>query len=179
VQPRFWWSGRVVVYVIGFFGAALLDAKTPLGVADWLFEVLLVWVAVTWGASEEMIVIAIAGTATMLAGIWTSPDTLVPLWIGALNRIVALGVIWTMVHVARARLIAEAARARAAAEIKILRGLLPICASCKRIRCETNQWHSVEAYISEHSEALFTHTYCPECLRIYFPEMSDSAGESG
>lgn len=163
--------------MIGFIGAALVDIRTPLGVADWLFELLLVWVAATWGGSREMVVVALAGTATMLAGVWTSPAMLVPVWLGLLNRMVAICVMWAIMRVARARLLSEAARAKAAAEIKVLRGLVPICACCRRIRGGANQWHSVEAYITQHSEALFTHTYCPECLRTYFPEMTDSAGE--
>jgi phosphoserine phosphatase RsbU/P len=44
-----------------------------------------------------------------------------------------------------------------------LEGLLPICCSCKRIRDEKDHWQCVEKYIEIHSEARFTHGYCPEC----------------
>jgi PAS domain S-box-containing protein len=47
---------------------------------------------------------------------------------------------------------------------KTLAGLLPICASCKRIRDDSGYWQQVEAYISEHSDAIFTHGICPECF---------------
>jgi hypothetical protein len=47
-------------------------------------------------------------------------------------------------------------------KLRLLRGLLPICGFCKRIRSGT-EWQPVETYITEHSEALFTHTFCPEC----------------
>jgi PAS domain S-box-containing protein len=48
-------------------------------------------------------------------------------------------------------------------KIKTLHGLIPICASCKKIRDDKGFWHQVEKYISEHSDADFSHGYCPEC----------------
>jgi len=51
----------------------------------------------------------------------------------------------------------------AIANIKTLSGLIPICASCKKIRDDSGYWNKVESYISEHSEAEFTHSICPEC----------------
>ena len=48
-------------------------------------------------------------------------------------------------------------------EIKTLRGLLPICASCKKIRDEKGSWKQMESYISEHSQAQFSHGLCPDC----------------
>lgn len=48
--------------------------------------------------------------------------------------------------------------------VKTLTGLLPICASCKRIRDDHGYWQQVEAYVAEHSEAVFTHGICPECF---------------
>ena len=53
----------------------------------------------------------------------------------------------------------------ALAKIKTLRGLIPICASCKRIRDDTGYWQQLEKYITEHSEADFTHGLCSECLK--------------
>lgn len=177
--PRSWcWRNlRLLLYIGGFAGAAILDAKTPLGVGDWLIELILVWVAATWGGPREMIAAAAAGTATMLAGLVTSPLTYTPFWIGGLNRLVAIGVIWAMVHVSRARRLSEAARAKAAAEIKVLEGLLPICARCKCIRSHAGEWHNLESYITNHSQAKFSHTYCPECAEKYFPEIRSMAGD--
>lgn len=48
-------------------------------------------------------------------------------------------------------------------EIKTLRGILPICASCKKIRDDKGYWNQIESYIKEHSDAEFTHGICPEC----------------
>ena len=52
----------------------------------------------------------------------------------------------------------------ALSQAKTLAGLLPICASCKRIRDDRGYWQQVEAYISDHSDAVFSHGICPECL---------------
>ena len=52
----------------------------------------------------------------------------------------------------------------ALAKIKTLRGLIPICASCRKIRSDKGFWQQLEDYLAEHSEADFTHGICPECL---------------
>jgi hypothetical protein len=52
---------------------------------------------------------------------------------------------------------------KAQAEVKVLKGLLPICSKCKRIRKSTGDWEVVEAYIANNSEATFTHGVCPDC----------------
>ncbi len=59
----------------------------------------------------------------------------------------------------------------ALAKVKMLTGLLPICAGCKKIRDDQGYWHQVEIYISEHSDADFTHGLCPECARNLYPEI--------
>ena len=56
-------------------------------------------------------------------------------------------------------------------EIKLLRGILPICVSCKKIRDDKGFWKQVEAYITEHSEAQFSHGLCPECTKKLYPEL--------
>ncbi len=53
----------------------------------------------------------------------------------------------------------------ALAKIKTLRGLIPICAACKKIRDDTGYWKQLEEYLTEHSAADFTHGLCPECLK--------------
>lgn len=62
--------------------------------------------------------------------------------------------------------LAEKVRAleEALVQIKQLRGLLPICAYCKKIRDDENYWHQVETYVSRHTDARFSHGICPGCL---------------
>ena len=50
-------------------------------------------------------------------------------------------------------------------QLKVLSGMLPICASCKKIRDEKGLWNHLESYIRDHSEAEFTHGICPECTQ--------------
>jgi len=54
--------------------------------------------------------------------------------------------------------------------VKQLQGLLPICMHCKKIRDDTDTWHRMENYIQEHSDAMFTHSLCEECLSKHYPE---------
>ncbi len=59
---------------------------------------------------------------------------------------------------------------KALTEVKRLSGLLPICASCKKIRDENNRWQPIEHYIHTHSEADFSHGICPECAQTLYPD---------
>ena len=59
----------------------------------------------------------------------------------------------------------------ALAEIKTLRGILPICSSCKKIRDDEGYWHQVEVYIRDHSEVEFSYGICPECAKRLYPEI--------
>ncbi|MGE3275963.1 MAG: two-component regulator propeller domain-containing protein [Vicinamibacterales bacterium] len=56
------------------------------------------------------------------------------------------------------------------ARVKVLRGLLPICAHCKKIRDDGGYWRQLEDYIGSHSEADFSHGFCPECLVRHYPD---------
>jgi ligand-binding sensor domain-containing protein len=58
----------------------------------------------------------------------------------------------------------------AVAQVKALRGLLPICASCKKIRDDGGYWNQIETYIHDHSDAEFSHSVCPDCLEKLYPE---------
>ncbi len=57
-------------------------------------------------------------------------------------------------------------------EVKALSGMLPICANCKKIRDDKGYWNQIESYIENHSEALFSHSICPECTEELYPEIS-------
>jgi len=59
---------------------------------------------------------------------------------------------------------------KALSEIKQLSGLLPICASCKKIRNDKGSWEQIEVYIGDRSDAEFTHGLCPECAKQIYPE---------
>jgi len=65
---------------------------------------------------------------------------------------------------------------RAMHDIKTLRGIIPICSSCKKIRDDKGYWHQVEVYISDHSEADFSHGICEECARKLYPGIYKDRG---
>jgi len=64
------------------------------------------------------------------------------------------------------------------AEVKTLSGLLPICAECKKIRDDKGYWNQLETYIHEHSEAVFSHSICPDCAKKLYPDFPISSGRS-
>jgi len=57
----------------------------------------------------------------------------------------------------------------ALSKVKTLSGLLPICASCKKIRDEAGNWHSLELYVRDHTQADFSHGICPDCHARLYP----------
>ena len=61
------------------------------------------------------------------------------------------------------------------ANIKRLTGLLPICSYCKRIRSDHDYWEQVESYISDHTDAKFSHGICPPCLEKAMAEIDEAA----
>lgn len=58
-------------------------------------------------------------------------------------------------------------------EIKDLQGIIPICSFCKQIRDDKGYWQQVDHYIAEHSEAQFSHSVCPKCIKENYPEFSE------
>ncbi len=58
-------------------------------------------------------------------------------------------------------------------KVKVLSGMLPICAHCKKIRNDEGYWQDVAVYIRNHSEAEFTHGLCPNCVQEHYPDFSD------
>ena len=58
----------------------------------------------------------------------------------------------------------------ALSNIKVLKGLLPICATCKKIRDDKGYWNQLESFIDKHSEAQFSHGMCPDCAKEHFPD---------
>ncbi len=76
---------------------------------------------------------------------------------------------------ARERELAEKNRdlEQALSEVKVLRGFIPICASCKKIRDDKGYWQQIETYIQERSEALFSHGICKDCMKKLYPDFAD------
>lgn len=81
---------------------------------------------------------------------------------------------WIPELLARVHVHVELRRARR--ELRTLRGILPTCSHCKKIRDEHGAWHTIESYITERSEAEFSHGFCPDCIPLYFPDFHDGNG---
>jgi PAS domain S-box-containing protein len=64
-------------------------------------------------------------------------------------------------------------------KVKTLSGMLPICASCKKIRDDKGYWQKLETFVHEHSDAEFSHSICPDCIRLLYPEFAPALGAGG
>jgi hypothetical protein len=60
----------------------------------------------------------------------------------------------------------------AIANIKTLKGMLPICASCKKVRDDKGYWKQIEVYVRDHSDAEFSHGLCPDCAQKYYDQIA-------
>jgi hypothetical protein len=66
---------------------------------------------------------------------------------------------------------------KALREVRELSGLIPICASCKKVRDDEGYWNEVEVYMSRHSDMDFSHSLCPECMARLYPEQAGGDGD--
>lgn len=147
---------------IGIFS---LDLLIPKGVADALLYVAPVaWIAL-WSNRQEaslVLIVAMTCTAGAILGFLLSPPGL--LWLGIANRGITIFVLWLIA-------IFSLTRKRVEEEVKILRGLLPICSYCKKIRDDKGYWKQIEVYIAANSQADFSHGLCPECGLEHYPDI--------
>lgn len=60
---------------------------------------------------------------------------------------------------------------KALREVKTLRGIIPICSFCKKIRDDKGYWDQVDVYVKQHTEANFSHSVCPDCLKTHYPDV--------
>lgn len=87
---------------------------------------------------------------------------------GILETIVNAGTYMIIFSLLVFLIVDEAERHTLLKEVKVLRGLLPICSFCKRIRNRDNQWEALEDYITQRSKAEFSHGLCPECAKEHY-----------
>lgn len=122
-------------------------------------------------------VTCLSGNSILEKAIQTNPYGYIvkPYDNAALRSTIEIAVIKYQAAKEREKLIAELETA--VLKVKQLSGLLPICASCKKIRDEKGQWQQIETYIQNHSEADFSHGICPECSCKLYPELHHKNGK--
>jgi hypothetical protein len=130
-----------------------------------------------WGAGEERIETRFPGDTARHLDLRVT--TIAGREGGVAGRLVVIRDITARreVELEREHLIGELQKALA--DIRTLRGLLPICAGCKKIRDDRGYWRGLEQYLSEHAEVQFSHGLCPDCLSKYYPAEDGATGGSG
>jgi phosphoserine phosphatase RsbU/P len=152
-------------------------AAPPLAVLDWLMpgrEGIAICRAVRDLARSPrtylILLTARAGKQDLVAGLEAGADDYLakPFDEAELRARLQVG---ARLYALQERLSAQVKELEAAlADVKRLRGLLPMCAWCKKVRDDSNYWQRIETYLSQHSEASFTHCICPECYHGLVPE---------
>lgn len=126
---------------------------------------------------------ALAASATILLFLRPGPSLFVERLVVAETFAIALAIGW---YVSRRRRRLQQSEERAweneiatreklehtLAELRVLRGVLPICSHCRKIRTEVGDWQQLELYVREHSEADFSHGFCPDCIDEHYPAMA-------
>jgi hypothetical protein len=99
-------------------------------------------------------------------------------WFYALVGLAVIGLIGAIHHLRLARLKASERELQrrvdeALAKVKVLGGLIPICASCKNVRDDKGYWNQIEQYLCEHSDSQVSHGICPACIKKLYPDVAD------
>jgi hypothetical protein len=159
-----------------------VDFYTGYDLAFYPFYVLPVALAAWWAGLHWGVVVAFFATATGCWVDWYSGHTYsssVYLFWNAIIGLVTFVLLAFMLDEIHRRLRREREIQRelgqALSEVKTLRGLLPICAACKKVRNDQGYWQVIESYIAEHSEAEFTHGICPECAARLYPGLGSGS----
>jgi len=140
-----------------------VDLTLPLGIALPLAYVGPVLVTLWLARHSDTLVAAAVSTVFTVVGALASPEGGV-LWIGAVNRSLAVAIVWTTAALVLLH-------KRAAEDINMLRHWLPVCASCKKIRDDQGFWQGLEEFVEQHSDVLITHSLCPACMEKWYPEL--------
>ena len=174
-------NGKISVQLLLFSTALALgffyfDLLIPLGIAGGIPYTALIALSV-WSPQRTFThYLTILSTVLIATGYFLTAKGDIYLMV-VMNRFLSLAAVWvTSILIVfwkrseeeRVRL--ESVLTESQEEVKILSGLLPICASCKKIRDDEGLWNQVEEYIHEHSEAQFSHGLCPDCMKKLYPE---------
>jgi len=141
-----------------------VDLTLPLGVAVPMAYVGPVLLTLWLSRHSDTLAAAAVSTVLTVCGALASPPEDAVLWIGVVNRSLAVAIVWTTAALVLLH-------KRAAEDINMLRRWLPVCASCKKIRDDQGFWKGLEEFVEQHSDVLFTHSLCPVCTDKWYPEL--------
>ena len=173
----------LVVPLAAAFVFFVIDLLTPIGWMVWLPYVGLMLVPLWWRDRPSPIILASVFTAFILIS-FVVDYLYIPLDVepkyAIFNRALGVLMIWLIAALMLRQQRVERERENligqlqdALANIKTLRGLLPFCLSCKKIREVNGYWSRIEAYVAKHSMAEFTPGLCPECEEYLKAQMPD------
>jgi len=155
----------------------LADLAIPLGVAIDVLYVIVIWISL-WSPRKSFILFMAVACSLLTIGVFFYQPPVSEMWKVVFNRGLALFAIWMTALLGWQRKISDENREKAVGdrekaleETRVLRGFLPICASCKKIRDVDGYWTQMEEYIRDHSEADFSHGICPECVKKLYPQL--------
>jgi len=164
-------DGRVIIICLVLLTVIFIsDSLIPLGVAGVVAYVIVVLVSLWSHRPKLPVYVAIIASVLTLLGLFSSPPG-GELWKVISNRLLALFVIWVTAVLSLRWKTMYLEKEKALSQVKILSGLLPICASCKNIRDDKGYWNQIESYIRDHTDADFSHGICPDCVKKYIPIM--------
>ncbi len=153
------------------------DIAIPLGVAMNVLYILVVLISFWAEHTAFTVMSATLCSILTIISVFFQP-TIPDMWKVLFNRCIGLGVIWVTAGLGIQWKTSEKRREKAIhereialKETKILRGMIPICSACKKIRDSEGAWTQMELYIRNHSEADFSHGICPECVKKLYPEL--------
>jgi hypothetical protein len=154
----------VIVYML-VVAILICDVLLSLGVAITSLYLVPVTFLALWSPPKQsapvLLLVAVCIVLTAVGFVLSPPG---PVWVAMANRLFSVTIIVLTT-------VLSLLRKRTEDEIKVLSGLLPICAYCKKIRDDEGFWQQVERYISVRSEADFSHGMCPDCGPKHFPDI--------
>jgi hypothetical protein len=151
--------------------AAILavDVMLPAGIAVGVLYVGPVLLALYAGRRAVSLAVAAVCTLLLPVGFLLSPVGAAP-WVGVSNRFLSAAAIWITVVLSLRDM-------QARGEVHALRGLLPICASCKNLRLVNGTWQPVDRYLEALSNAILSHSICPRCVEKWYPDLYPELAE--
>jgi len=158
-------AGRVTVAYMLVLIILGLDVLVPLGTEVSLLYLIPLGFVAMWSSPKQsthvLVIAAVCAVLTWVGFFLTPPHAV---WSAVANRLLAVTVIGFTVML-------SVLRKRAEDDLQVLHGLLPICSYCKKIRDDRGSWEQIERYITDRSQADFSHGMCPDCEEKHFPDI--------